>query len=215
MIMQHRVKICGLTRRDDAERAASAGAWALGAIFAEESPRAIEVDQARDLFQGITEYVLRVGVFVNAPVEEITTVAKTCGLDAVQLHGEESPGFCREVKERSQLVVIKALRVSGPDSLKSVVQFDTDFVLLDTYHPGQRGGTGESFDWSLAAGLPEALRSSRIILSGGLRPENIKDAYNTVLPYALDVSSGIETAPGIKDLSRMEQLITQVESCDK
>jgi phosphoribosylanthranilate isomerase len=209
--MHPRVKICGLTREEDADAAVTQGAWALGVIFAPESPRYVEVDAARALFDKVPENVMRVGVFVNVPVKEICSVAKDCGLSAVQLHGDETPRFCRELKEASGLVVIKALRVSGTETLDSVVQFDTDYILLDTYHPGRRGGTGETFDWNLAAKLPETVRSGRIILSGGLRPENIAAAYHEVAPYALDVSSGIEKSPGIKDHASLERLFAQFD----
>lgn len=213
--MRPRVKICGLTRKADAHAAAVAGAWALGVIFAAESRRRVSQAEAAELFATVPADVTRIGVFVNAPLEELTAAVAACGLTALQLHGEETPEFCREVKAATGLAVIKALRVSGPQSLAGVVQFDTDYVLLDTYHPGQRGGTGRTFDWQLASGLPEEERSSRIILSGGLRPENIAEAYRAVRPYALDVSSGIETAPGKKDITSLERLFEQLSDIDK
>ncbi|MHB1382028.1 MAG: phosphoribosylanthranilate isomerase [Thermoleophilia bacterium] len=213
--MGPRVKICGLTRREDAAAATLAGAWALGAIFAAESPRRVGVAAAAELFRHLPAAVMRVGVFVNAAGDEIAATATAAGLTAVQLHGEETPGFCREIRERTGLPVIKALTVSGPRSLDSVVQFDTDYILLDTYHPGKRGGTGASFDWSLAAGLPDELRTGRLILSGGLGPGNIAAAESTVKPFALDVSSGIESSPGIKEQASLERLFAQLTSNSK
>ncbi len=204
--MDVRVKICGLTRREDAERAVAAGAWALGVIFAGESPRRVTVEQAREILAAAPPDVERVGVFVNASLEEIAAAVEACGLTAVQLHGEESAGFARSVGERTGARVIRAVRVSGPGSLAGVVQFDTGMVLLDTYSPERRGGTGRTFDWELVRELPEELRSGRLILSGGLNPENVVSALEAVDPYALDVSSGIESAPGVKDPGRMERL---------
>ncbi|RJQ46391.1 MAG: phosphoribosylanthranilate isomerase [Gaiellales bacterium] len=213
--MQPRIKICGLTRRSDADAAAAAGAWALGAVFAPESPRRVGAEEAAAIFRDAPPGVMRVGVFVNASLGEMSAAASASGLTALQLHGEETAAFCREVKEATGLIIIKALRVSGPGSLEGVVQFDTDFLLLDTYHPGRRGGTGESFDWSLAAGLPEAFRGGRLILAGGLGPGNIAQAHRQVSPFALDVSSGIESAPGIKDKASLERLFEQVKNLDK
>lgn len=213
--MGSRVKICGLTRREDAVAAARAGAWALGAIFAAESQRQVSVAAAAELFRDLPVGVMRVGVFINASGAEIATAASACGLTAVQLHGEETPDYCREIKARTGLAVIKALRVSGPASLAGVVQFDTDYILLDTYLPGKRGGTGESFDWSLAAGLSDEFRSTRLILSGGLGPENIATAESTVEPFALDISSGIESSPGIKEQASLERLFAQLTNNSK
>ena len=212
--MRPRIKICGLTIKEDADAAVKAGAWALGAIFAPESPRSVSIDRAADIFRDIPSGIVRTGVFVNARLEEIAAAAAAVTLTAVQLHGEETPDFCREVKRSTGLAVIKAIRVSGAEALEGVVQFDTDYILLDTYHLGQRGGTGETFDWSLAAGLPEPVRSGRIILSGGLRPDNIAAAHRAVAPFALDVSSGIESSPGIKDHASLERLFEQLTCLD-
>lgn len=211
-----RIKICGLTRPEDAALAAELGAWALGVIFAAESPRCVSIAQAREIFEaGMAavsgaEAPLRVGVFVNARVGEIEEAVRASHLDAVQLHGEESPEFCAEVRERLGVAVIKAVRVSGPEAVAGVVRFDTDFVLLDTYHPERRGGTGEAFDWSLAASLPEAVREQRLVLSGGLNPENLAAAVQAAKPFAVDVASGVESAPGIKDPDKLRQLFENV-----
>ncbi len=201
-----RVKICGLTRPADAELAAGLGAWALGVIFAPESPRRVSLEQAAAVLEAAPAGVERIGVFVNAGVEEIKTAAEGCGLTAVQLHGEESAAECAEVGGSCGCRVIKALRVSGPRSLEAVVRFDTEYLLLDTYHPGQRGGTGKAFDWELTRRLPQRMRSSRVILSGGLNPDNILAAMGAVTPFAVDISSGVESKPGIKDEEKMRRL---------
>ncbi|MHB1411973.1 MAG: phosphoribosylanthranilate isomerase [Thermoleophilia bacterium] len=201
-----RVKICGLTNPGDAMRAVAAGAWAVGVIFAPESPRRVTRQQAAAIMAAVPPGILKVGVFVNAGEEEITAAVRECGLGAVQLHGEESPAFCRRIGEITGAAVIKAVRVAGRETLGSVASFDTDFILLDTYQPGRRGGTGESFDWNIARELSENLRSGRVILSGGLGAENVIEALDAVGPYAVDVSSGIETAPGVKDPGEMERL---------
>jgi len=217
-----RVKICGLTRPGDAEEAVRLGAWALGVIFAPESPRRLSIKQAAAVLDAAGDGMRagrmqagddfeRVGVFVNAAADEVEQAAHACRLSAVQLHGEESPEECREIGERTGCRVIKALRVSGPDSMAGVVSFDTDYILLDTYHPGRRGGTGEIFDWNLAAELPASERSARVILSGGLDPDNIAEAVRAVMPFAVDISSGVESAPGIKDPAKLENLFDKLK----
>jgi phosphoribosylanthranilate isomerase len=170
----------------------------------------VDAELAAAVLAAAPAAVERVGVFVNAPLSEISSMVDDCGLTAVQLHGEETPDQCREVRERTGCLVIKALRVAGPESIAGVVQFDTDYILLDTYHPERRGGTGDTFDWRLAASLPSAERSGRIILSGGLSPENVVRAVDAVAPCAVDVSSGIESAPGIKDEEALERLFDRL-----
>ncbi|MFA5801622.1 MAG: phosphoribosylanthranilate isomerase [Thermoleophilia bacterium] len=201
-----RVKICGLTRPEDAALAVSLGAWALGVIFVPGSPRRVNIEQAAAVLASAPAGVERVGVFVNAGLDEIVESARASGLTAVQLHGEESPDECLEARRRTGCRVIKALRVAGPETLAGVVTFDTDFILLDTYQPGRHGGTGEVFDWSLAAALPASVRGGRLILSGGLNPDNIAEAVRAVAPYAVDVASGVESAPGIKDTEKLKKL---------
>ena len=205
-----KVKICGLTRPEDAALAAKLGAWALGVIFAPESPRRVSVERAAEVLAAAPAGVERIGVFVNADAVDIAAAVEACGLTAVQLHGDESPEECQEIQRRSGVSVIKALAVSGPESLERVVQFDTDYILLDTYHPERRGGTGEVFDWSLPAALDEGFRSGRLILAGGLNPENILAAIEAAAPFAVDVSSGIETAPGIKDNQQLRLLFENI-----
>lgn len=224
-----RIKICGLKRPEDAALAAELGAWALGVIFAPESPRRVSIEEAAEVLAAAPAGVERVGVFVNAGAAEIEEAVKACGLTAVQLHGEEGREFAQEVRELTGVAVIKAVRVGGEapeagvaarggeahegapaavgsEALEGVVQFDTDFILLDTYHPERRGGTGRVFDWKLAGVIPEGVRRERLILSGGLDPENIVEAVRAVGPFAVDVSSGVESAPGVKDRERMRRL---------
>lgn len=203
---RERVKICGLTRPEDAALAVSLGAWALGVIFVPGSPRRVSIEQAAAVLASAPAGVERVGVFVNSGLDEIVESARACGLTAVQLHGEESPDECLEARRRTGCRVIKALRVAGPETLAGVVTFDTDFILLDTYQPGRHGGTGEVFDWNLAAALPANIRGERLILSGGLNPDNIAEAVRVVAPYAVDVASGVESAPGIKDKEKLKKL---------
>jgi len=210
-----RVKICGLTRPEDAALAVSLGAWALGVIFAPESPRRVSHEQAVAVLEPASAGVERVGVFVNAGPDEIVETARVCGLTAVQLHGDESPGECLEVGRRTGCLVIKALRVAGPESLAGVVSFDTDFILLDTYQSERHGGTGEVFDWSLAAALPTSVRGERLILSGGLNPDNIVEAVRVVAPLAVDVASGVESAPGIKDPEKMKLLFDTMNEMNR
>jgi len=205
-----KVKICGLTRPGDVALATELGAWAVGVIFAPESPRRVTAGQAAEVLAAAPSGVERVGVFVNAGADEIATVAEACGLTVIQLHGDESPEQCREVRERTGARVIKALAVSGPGSLERVVQFDTDYILLDTYHPERRGGTGEVFDWSLPAALDQGFRRGKLILAGGLNPLNIVDAVRAAAPFAVDVSSGIESAPGIKDPGQLRLLFEKI-----
>lgn len=198
-----RVKICGLTNLEDALLAVEAGADALGFVFA-PSPRRITPQEARRICLELPPFVVRVGVFVDAPLEEVRAVADFCGLDAVQLHGNEPPEYCREVGRR----VIKAVRVKDyldPDSLN---HYPVQAFLLDAYVPGQAGGTGKSFNWELVAGL-EFPRP--FILAGGLTPFNVARAVALVRPYGVDVSSGVERdgQPGRKDPQKVKLFITE------
>lgn len=212
---QVKIKVCGLTRQADAILAVDLGAWALGVIFAPESPRRIGIEQAAELLAATPSGIERVGVFVNAGVAEIEQAVDACGLTVVQLHGEEEPASCMEVARSTGCKVIKAVRVSDMESLETVVRFDTDYLLLDTYSPQRRGGTGEAFDWSLTGKLPASERRTRVILSGGLNPENVEAAIAAVGPFAVDVSSGIESAPGIKDEDRMRHFFLNIRKTSR
>lgn len=208
-----RVKFCGITREQDAELAVSLGAWAVGMILWPGSPRAVPLDRAAGLAQLLKRRAEVVGVFVNPTLDEVVGTADAVGLTIVQLHGEEGPAFCNAVAHRTGCKVIKAARVHSGADIQALGTFHTDFHLLDSYLPGVRGGTGETFAWDLAAEhrrlAPRRLRVP-LILSGGLTAENVADAIAVVRPFAVDVASGVESAPGIKDAERMRAFATAV-----
>jgi len=201
-MLKPRLKICGITRLEDALLAASLGVHALGFIFYPKSPRYITPQQAQEIIEKLSPFVQTVGVFVNEKTRKIKDIAKFCGLNLIQLHGDESPAFC----ESLGLPCIKAFRIKDESSLNLLVGYKNKVkgFLLDTYKKGQAGGTGETFNWELA--LQAKKYGIPIILAGGLNPANIEVAIKTVQPYALDVNSGIESAPGIKDRNLMEKL---------
>jgi phosphoribosylanthranilate isomerase len=195
-----RIKICGITNIEDALAAVEAGADALGFVFFERSPRNISPDQASAIIRQLPPLVQIVGLFVNEQLTVVNSIADQCGLDVVQLHGEETPEFCAGVKRR----VIKAFRVKDQSSLDQIGDYDVAACLLDAWSPAAHGGTGETFNWEIAAA---AAASHRIILAGGLTPDNVAEAVRRVRPYAVDVSSGVESAPGRKDSARVLRFI--------
>ncbi|HAP93493.1 MAG TPA: phosphoribosylanthranilate isomerase [Desulfotomaculum sp.] len=192
------VKICGLTDLDTALFVAGAGADAVGFVFA-ASVRQVSPDLARSISRALPSFIMKIGVFVNAPLSEVQNTARYCQLDAVQLHGTESPEYCRSVGWKT----IKAFSVGGGLSLKMISDFSVDAVLLDTYVPDRAGGTGETFDWETAKELGCA---RPLILAGGLTPANVAGAIRAVQPYGVDVSSGVET-DGKKDREKIRQFI--------
>lgn len=197
-----RVKICGITCADDAQAAVEAGADALGFMFYEPSPRHIAPAAAAPIIRALPPFVSTVGVFVDATEEHIRHVLATCGFDTLQLHGSESPEFCRRF---AGLKVVKAFRVVDLESLQALPAYRTHAWLLDSYVPGKPGGTGARFNWNLAV---EAGKLGRpIILAGGLTPGNIAEAVRQVRPFGLDVSSGVESAPGKKDPQKVRDFI--------
>ncbi|HTA13989.1 MAG TPA: phosphoribosylanthranilate isomerase [Solirubrobacteraceae bacterium] len=207
------VKICGITRLADAELAVELGAWAVGMVFFKASPRSCSLAEAQRITAALRRRAELCGVFVNAPMEEIVGVSEQLGLTLLQLHGDEGPSFCGEAARRTGARVIKALQVSGPGDIRDAARFHTDFHLLDARSavPGRellRGGTGETFDWRLLAG-----RRSKVplILSGGLGPENVTEAIERVRPFAVDSASGTESAPGLKDQSKLGDFFAAVE----
>lgn len=206
--MRVRVKICGLTNREDALAAVQAGADALGFMFFSGSPRCLTRPHAADIIRTLPPFVARVGVFVNPLEADVRAAIAECGLDTLQFHGEEAPGFCRQFG----LKVIKAFRMRDASSLAELKQFPTEAWLLDSYVPGQRGGTGATFNWDLAAQAVQ--RQGRVILAGGLTAENVGDAVKRVRPYAVDVSSGVESAPGRKDAGKVAAFINAVRRVD-
>jgi len=196
-----RVKICGITSADDARAAVGAGADALGFMFYEPSPRCVTPEQAAAIIAKLPTHVAKVGVFVDADEAAVRTTAAMAGLDTLQFHGSEPPEFCA----RFELRTIKAFRVKDSGSLGQLPDYETDAWLLDSYVQGVPGGTGERFNWDLAV---EAKRLGRpILLAGGLTPENVGEADGQVTPYGLDVSSGVEAAPGRKDAAKVAAFI--------
>lgn len=207
--------MCGTTRQEDAVAAVSAGIDALGFIFFEKSPRYVSRGQVRTIVRELPPFVTRVGVFVNSPIDYVKETVKTCGLTQVQLHGDESPDYCEILKKWNRgCSVCKAFRVgeeSAPDNLTSFNSV-VDSVLFDTYMKGVEGGTGQPFDW----GIIEALKPDKpLILAGGLNPENVIEAIQTVSPFGLDVNSGVESAPGIKDNDLINLLVERVRDADQ
>nr|HID59414.1 phosphoribosylanthranilate isomerase [Desulfobacterales bacterium] len=201
-----RIKICGITRKIDAQFAVSLGVDALGFIFA-PSPRQISATKARDIIRSIPPFVAAVGVFVDEDLETVREVACYCGLDWVQLHGRETPGYCSSVGFK----VLKAIRVMDKQSISAMAKYKevVNGFVLDTYVKGMSGGTGRIFDWKIAG---EAKRFGPIILSGGLTPENVETAIFKVKPYGVDVSSGVESSPGIKDDKKMRLFVERVRN---
>ncbi len=204
-----RVKMCGTTRGEDAREAVRLGVDALGFIFYRRSPRFIEPAAAGEIIAQLPPLVDRVGVFVNAPLDEIEACA-ACGLSMVQLHGGESPQFCREVRAALPYCrVIKAFRVGEGSTPEDFAAYEesVDAFLLDTYVKGAPGGTGQIFDWSRVRELKLA---RPLFLAGGLTPENVVRAIDEVGPYAIDINSGVEARPGVKDPQRLAQLLGEV-----
>ncbi len=196
------VKVCGITNVADARVAAEAGADAVGFIFA-ESPRKVGTEEARRISIALPENVLKVGVFVNAPSEEVLRTAAEAGLDMVQLHGDETPETVAAVRAGG-LPVMKAIRVRNVDDLADVERFDADLLLLDAYSEEARGGTGERFDWEVAKSLKGR---GNIVVSGGLAPENVREAVDFFEPYGVDASSSLEDAPGEKNEESVRRFI--------
>jgi len=194
------VKICGITRLEDAEAAVAAGAGAIGFIFWPKSPRFIDPHRARAIAAALPPFVTAVGVFVNQPLAYVNGVASLVGLGAVQLHGDETPEFAATVTRP----VMKAVSI-GRDEAQ--IWPSRVRLLLDVHDPVARGGTGRTIDWAAAAGL--AARRE-VVLAGGLTPDNVADAVARVRPFGIDVSSGVERAPGIKDHRRLRALFEAV-----
>jgi phosphoribosylanthranilate isomerase len=202
-----KIKFCGITDPDDAEAAIAAGAWALGVILWPGSPRRCRPDVATEIAAAHRRHAQIVGVFVNATLDQVAQAADGIGLTMLQLHGDEGPAFCAEAARRTGCRVIKAARVRSGADIQALSTFHTDFHLLDSYVRGTPGGTGETFAWELARGHSEDVP---VILSGGLTPDNVSDAIAAVHPYAVDVASGVESAPGRKDHRRLEAFAAAV-----
>lgn len=202
-----KVKICGITNLEDALLAVEAGADALGFVFFRESPRHIFPEQAAGIIKNLPPFVQTVGLFVNEEPGTVNATADQCGLDLVQLHGDETPEFCRGVKRR----VIKAFRVKDLTSLEEMKNYHVAGCLLDAWSPSAYGGTGKTFNWEIAA---TAAASGDIILAGGLTPENVAEAIQIVRPYAVDVSSGVESSPGKKDGDLIRRFFQRIKESE-
>jgi phosphoribosylanthranilate isomerase len=202
-----RVKVCGITRLEDAELAVELGAWALGFILWPQSPRAADPAVAAGIAAALRRRAELVGVFVNATLDEIAHAADELHLSHLQLHGDEGPAFCAEAGRRTGAKVIKAVRVASAADFQDLERFRTDFHLLDTAAHGLRGGTGETWDWALAA---RRRRKVPAILSGGLTPGNVAAGIEAVDPYAVDVSSGVEASPGVKDPAKLAAFMAAI-----
>ncbi|MFL5825841.1 MAG: phosphoribosylanthranilate isomerase [Thermoleophilaceae bacterium] len=207
-----RVKMCGITRLEDARAAAELGAWAIGMILWEGSERRCDIEAAEEIGAELKRQLEVTGVFVNPTLDEVAYAADRCSLTMVQLHGDEGPAFCREVARRTGTKVIKAARVKDAASIQALSAFHTDFHLLDTHVPGRRGGTGETFQWEL---VHLHGRDVPVILSGGLTPDNVGEAIKATHPFAVDTASGTEASPGVKDHARMLAFFRAVEHADR
>ena len=195
-------KVCGITNPGDAREAADAGADAIGLIFA-ESPREVNVEEARRISVALPDGVLKVGVFVDAEPEEVLETAREVGLDLAQLHGDETPETVAAIRGAG-LPVMKALRVRNAEALAEIQSYGADLIMLDAWSARVRGGTGETFDWGLAKSVKGR---GNIVVSGGLTPENVREAVEFLEPYGVDASSSLEERPGKKSGERVRRFV--------
>ena len=206
--MKTRVKICGITNVADGLAAAGAGADMIGLMFYESSPRHITLARAAEISRALPPFLMRVGVFVNAPADFVLRAISECNLTMLQFHGDETSDFCTQFG----LMNMKAIRVRDAGSLVQLENYQTDAFLLDAHSKNGLGGTGEKFNWELAV---EAQKFGKpIFLAGGLTPENVADAVRKVHPFGVDVSSGVESVPGIKDHAKVKAFITAAKSVE-
>ncbi|MBC8095648.1 MAG: phosphoribosylanthranilate isomerase [Akkermansiaceae bacterium] len=202
--MSVKVKICGITSVADGVAAAEAGADMIGLMFYERSPRNISIATAAEISRALSPFIVKVGVFVNPTEDAVLRAIGECGVTLLQFHGEETPEFCAQFGVMS----MKAFRVRDAASLDALPNYQTDAYLLDAYSPDAHGGTGAKFNWDLAV---EAKKLGKpIFLAGGLTPENVGDAVRKVQPFGVDVSSGVESAPGKKDQAKVRAFVQKV-----
>jgi phosphoribosylanthranilate isomerase len=199
-----KIKICGITNVADAVMAAEAGTDLIGLMFYERSPRCVTFTRAAEISRALPPYISRVGVFVNPDADAVLRAIGECGLSLLQFHGEETPEFCTQFGMMS----MKAFRVKNAGSLRLLPEYETDAYLLDAYSPDAHGGTGAKFNWDLAIAAKEHGRP--IFLAGGLTSENVAQAVKQVVPFGVDVSSGVESAPGKKDPAKVRAFIQAV-----
>jgi phosphoribosylanthranilate isomerase len=200
-----KIKICGITNKQDAIEASRLGVDMLGFILYKNSKRYIEPNKIRDILNEVPDTIAKVGVFVDENAKKVTEIAQDCSFDMLQFHGDESPEYCAQFRDSYK--IIKAFRIHDKKSLENINNYEVDYYLLDTHSGGLKGGTGKSFDWKLIEGY-ELLKP--VILSGGLTPKNIALAIQDVAPYAVDVSTGVEASPGKKDLKLMKEFVDNV-----
>lgn len=206
--MSIKIKICGITTPKDAATAVEAGADLLGFVFYNGSARHVAPDQAAIICRDVPRHVLRVGLFVNPTVERVEEAIHVCDLQMVQFHGDETPDFCRQFS----VMTMKAFRVKGPGTLDRLMEYATDAWLLDAHVPGKFGGTGKTFDWQIAAQATQFGRP--VFLAGGLTPDNVGAAIQTVRPYGVDVSGGVEVEPGRKDPQKVAAFVSAAKQVD-
>ena len=198
-----KIKVCGITNSEDGALAAGSGADAIGLVFA-ESPRKVSVEEAREIADTLPDGVLKVGVFVNEEPGEVLRLAREVGLDYAQLHGDETPETVTFLREAG-VKVMKALRVRDAGSLAAMDGYGADLIMLDAWSEKVRGGTGVRFDWTLAKSLKGR---DNIVVSGGLGPDNVREAISFFEPYGVDASSSLEEAPGKKDGERVRRFVS-------
>jgi len=203
-----KIKICGITNLDDAMAAAEDGADALGFIFYKKSPRYVEPEKAAEIIHRLPPFITPVAVFVNEREEKVRDIQFTTGIKVLQFHGDERPEFCDRFATR----VIKAFQVKDKESIKHMAHFHVGAFLLDSYKDGVRGGTGTTFDWHLAV---VAKTFGRVVLAGGLTPENVAEAVKLVQPYGVDVAGGVEREKGLKDHAKLKKFITEVRRASR
>ena len=202
---QVKVKVCGMTSLKDALVAVEGGADAVGFIFYKKSPRSVTMKTVREIVLELPPFVDTVGVFVDETAEQINKIADYCNLDIIQLHGDESPTFCKKIRRK----VIKAFRIKDMQSVKKISSFQVSGFLLDTFSENLHGGTGKVFDWNLA--LP-AKKFGPVIMAGGLTPNNVQQAVRQIRPYGVDVCSGVESEPGIKDHKKVRAFLNNAKA---
>jgi phosphoribosylanthranilate isomerase len=202
------VKFCGITNKEDALLAAQCGVAALGFIFYSHSPRYIKPENARKIICALPDKLVKVGVFVNENPDEIKRIMEYCALDMIQLHGDESPEYCRRFPAS---IVIKAVELKNDDDLNCAVSYDVAAILVDSRHAGFYGGTGKKANWQLACRVKN---KKPLILSGGLNEKNVAEALRTVTPAALDINSGVEISPGKKDHAKLARILDIIRAAD-
>ncbi len=207
-----KIKICGITREEDAQYSIKLGAWALGFIFVKETPRYITNSNAKKIISTLPKNIEKIGVFADESIDSIEKTFHETGLTKIQLHGDESPEFCEKLSKTVDADIIKAFRIKDKKDLDLITNYKNkiSFMLLDSYSSNSLGGTGKSFDWDIAIEAKKA--KIPLIIAGGINTDNAKKAYSLVEPYALDISSGAEATKGIKDFDKLQKIFESVSN---